>query len=119
MANVVVGLAVVAAVVVAIVLVRRRQTQGSACCGDRGQAVVRTRVADRNKAHYAHETTLNIGGMTCDNCAARVENALNELPGTWATVSIATHTAVVRSKETPDLDELRAAVAHAGYVVLD
>lgn len=119
MANVVVGLAVVAAVVVAIILVRRRQTQGSACCGDRGQAVARTRVADRNKAHYPYETTLNIGGMTCDNCAARVENALNELPGTWATVSIATHTAVVRSKEAQDLDQVRAAVAHAGYVVLD
>ena len=59
--------------------------------------------------------------MTCANCAIRVENALNGLPGTWAKVSIATKTATVRTKEEPDADAsaMREAVTSAGYVVLD
>ena len=57
--------------------------------------------------------------MTCVNCAIRVENALNGLPGTWAKVSIATKTATVRTKEEPDASAMREAVTSAGYVVLD
>jgi copper chaperone CopZ len=56
--------------------------------------------------------------MTCENCAIRVENALNGLPGTWASVSIADHTALVRTTAEPDLPALREAVAKAGYVLL-
>ncbi|MBQ8953570.1 MAG: heavy-metal-associated domain-containing protein, partial [Clostridia bacterium] len=56
-------------------------------------------------------------GMTCENCARRVENALNALEGVWATVRIDTHTARVRCKTEPDEAALRGAVTGAGYVV--
>lgn len=108
----------VVVVVAAAVVARRRATRGSACCGEREAAPVRSRVADRSRSHYPYETTLSIGGMTCENCAIRVENALNALPGTWASVSISDHRATVRTKEAPDERTLRAAVSQAGYVVL-
>ena len=56
--------------------------------------------------------------MSCENCAIKVENALNELPGTWATVRIGDKQAVVRTKQEPDLDAMRTAVRAAGYIVL-
>ena len=96
----------------------RRARKGSACCGEHEGTVARIGAKDRNPRNYAHETLLEIGGMTCDNCARKVENALNELDGTWATVSIADHTARVRTKEPADMAALRAAVRQAGYVVL-
>lgn len=118
MADVLVVAVLVCAVALAVVVVRRRATRGSACCGERDEAPVRLRVPDRDKRHYPYQTELTIGNMTCENCAIRVENALNELPGTWAQVSISTHKAVVRSKQEPDVDGMRHAVAAAGYVVL-
>ena len=113
-------LAVIAALAAAIVLlVRRKVREGGACCGTHEQMEARTRVADRNPAHYPHRVTLVIGGMTCANCARRVENALNTLDGVWAKVDIGTGRAVVRLKEAPDGRVLREAVSRAGYVVTD
>lgn len=55
--------------------------------------------------------------MTCDQCARRVENALNELEGVWAKVDISGCKAHVLSKQEPDLSLYRDAVRRAGYVV--
>lgn len=107
-----------AVLAIAVVVARRRFTKGSECCGDIAQAPERVQVKDRDKRHYHHQITLSIGGMTCENCAIKVENALNELPGTWATVRIGSKQAVVRTKEEPDYLAMREAVASAGYVVL-
>ena len=95
----------------------RRLRKGGGCCGEREPAPKRTPVVDRNRSHYPCEVMLDIGGMTCDNCARRVENALNALEGVWAVVRVDTHTARVRLKEAPDEAALRAAVSGAGYVV--
>ena len=62
---------------------------------------------------------LRIGGMTCENCARKVENALNRLDGTWAIVSISGGSAKVLSKTPPDEAAIREAVRGAGYVVTD
>ena len=118
MANALLVALLAAVVAAAVVVVRRRATRGSACCGEHEAAPARVRVVDRNKSHYPYETRLSIANMTCDNCAARVENALNALPGTWATVSMATREARVRTKGEPDERAMRDAVAAVGYVVL-
>ena len=94
-----------------------RLRRGGGCCGEHEAAPKRAPVADRNKAHYPHEVRLDIGGMTCDNCARRVENALNRLDGAWATVRFDTRSARVRLKDQPEEAALRAAVSGAGYVV--
>lgn len=117
MVDIVLAAGLALAVIAAVVVARRRATKGSACCGDIDEAPTRLRVSDRNKAHYPYRTTLEIGGMTCENCAIKVENALNSLPGTWATVSIASKQAVVRTKAEPDPRILRDAITQAGYVM--
>lgn len=59
-----------------------------------------------------------IGGMTCENCARRVENALNSLEGVWADVRISNHQATIHTKKKPDEAALRQTMQNAGYVVL-
>ena len=118
MGNTVVVTLLVVAALLAVRAVVRRARRGGGCCGEREAAPARLSAADRNKAHYPYEVRLNIGGMTCENCARRVENALNALEGTWATVDIATHTARVRCKQAPDRERLAEAVRRAGYATL-
>jgi P-type Cu+ transporter len=58
----------------------------------------------------------SISGMTCAACAARIERALNRLPGTQATVNLATERARVRY--TPGLvthEQMLAAIRRVGY----
>lgn len=114
--NVLVFALVVAAAAVAAVYAVRRARRGSACCGEH-ETVKRRRASDRNPAHYPYGAELTIGGMTCENCARRVENALNALEDTWATVRIDSCKARVRCKHAPDEAALRRAVREAGYVV--
>ncbi|WP_439537108.1 heavy metal translocating P-type ATPase [Methyloversatilis sp.] len=70
------------------------------------------------KAGYAvtqQRVRLNIAGMTCASCVARVEKALVRVPGVLsATVNLATESAEVISL-APDVAAFQAAVARAGY----
>jgi len=58
---------------------------------------------------------LQIGGMTCASCAARIEKRLNRLPGVRATVNFATERASVRFAGDVQPEALVAAVEQAGY----
>ena len=92
---------------------------GGGCCGARDAAVRRVRVADRDKRHYPYAVELQVDGMVCENCARRVENALNSLDGVWAKVEdVGAGRTRVRTKSAPDEDALRAAVRQAGYTVM-
>ena len=95
----------------------QRSRKGSACCGEHEQTQRKVCAADRNKSHYPWEILLEIGGMTCAQCARKVENALNSQDATWAKVDFSDHRACVRTKAEPDERKLRDAVAQAGYVV--
>ena len=63
------------------------------------------------------EAQLDIQGMTCASCVARVERALKKVPGVQdASVNLATERAVVRyDPVNAGVDELLAAVERAGY----
>lgn len=66
------------------------------------------------RTHPEAGTVLAIEGMTCASCVARVEKALQKLPGVQgATVNLATEKASVHGSAT--LEELVAAVRAAGY----
>jgi len=59
---------------------------------------------------------LGLTGMTCAACAARIEKALNRVPGVRAAVNFATETAAVAfDPAIANSDQMIAAVARAGY----
>ncbi len=58
---------------------------------------------------------LDIGGMTCTSCAARVEKKLNKLDGVTATVNYATEKATVEATDDVDVQTLIDTVAKTGY----
>ncbi len=58
---------------------------------------------------------LDIGGMTCASCAARVEKKLNKLDGVQATVNYATEKANVTVPAGVTLHDLIATVEATGY----
>ena len=60
--------------------------------------------------------TLNIDGMTCASCVARVEKALCKVPGVQAaSVNLATEQAQVSAEASTEAPLLLAAVQRAGY----
>src|SRR6186997_3110384 len=61
------------------------------------------------------EVRLDLEGMTCASCAARIEKKLNKLDGVDATVNFATEQATVRSESPVAVESLIAAVESAGY----
>jgi Cu+-exporting ATPase len=61
---------------------------------------------------------LPIAGMTCASCVARVEKALNSVPGVQsASVNLATEAATIKVASPVTMDALTKAVERAGYEV--
>jgi P-type Cu+ transporter len=58
---------------------------------------------------------LEIGGMTCASCAARIEKKLNKLDGVTATVNYATEKARVEFPQTLSPQDLISTVERTGY----
>lgn len=58
---------------------------------------------------------LEVGGMTCASCAARIEKKLNKLEGVEASVNYATEKANVRVPEGISAEDLIAVVEKTGY----
>ena len=69
------------------------------------------RTARRRRA----SVELEIGGMTCASCAARIEKKLNRLDGVTATVNYATEKATVYLPGVADAADLIATVEQTGY----
>ncbi|HEV8024946.1 MAG TPA: heavy metal-associated domain-containing protein, partial [Candidatus Nanopelagicales bacterium] len=61
------------------------------------------------------EVDLDIGGMTCASCAARVEKKLNRMPGVTATVNYATERAHVALPAGLTISDAIATVEATGY----
>jgi P-type Cu+ transporter len=68
-------------------------------------------------ARASEETSLRLDleGMTCASCAARIEKNLNKLDGVYATVNFANEQATVHCDQDVPVEELVAAVESAGY----
>lgn len=56
--------------------------------------------------------------MSCGHCTARVEKALNAIPGVSASVSLEDKSATVSLSGNVTDDTLRSAVIDAGYEVV-
>jgi len=58
---------------------------------------------------------LDIGGMTCASCVARIEKKLGKLPGVEASVNLATERAAVTMPDEMSVDEILSTIEAAGY----
>lgn len=87
------------------------------CCGSGGESEKRLRPSDRDLSHYHFAYKIGIDGMTCQNCAIRVENAFHEKEGFLAKVNLQNGEAVVRTKEKVPEKELRQIIRDKGYFV--
>jgi P-type Cu+ transporter len=67
----------------------------------------------------AAEIELEIGGMTCASCAARVEKKLNRMDGVTATVNYATEKARVSYGAGTSVADLVATVERTGYTAAE
>lgn len=62
---------------------------------------------------------LNIGGMHCASCASNIERSLRKISGIKeVTVSAVTNKAFVESEDKVSEEEMKKAVAKAGYKVM-
>ncbi len=116
--NIIIVLIVAAIVVFGSISYIKKLKKGGDCCPEHEEATKSVKVKDRDKSHYPYEAKLAIDGMSCNNCVRNVENALNALDGTWATVSLEDNMATVLLKNPPDIEKLSKAVTDAGYMVL-
>ena len=114
MSTVIISLVILVMLVLGVKNMRKRLSSG--CCGG-GDAPRRDPVKDKNRKHYPFAATLEIGGMSCRNCAVHVENALNGLDGVWAKVDLDKREARVLMKAGLSDEQLTRPVAAAGYTV--
>ncbi len=61
---------------------------------------------------------IDINGMSCEHCQARVEKALNAIDGVEAKVELKKNRAIVNLKKEIDDKTLNDAVMEAGYEVV-
>ncbi len=116
-----------AVIVVAMVFAARRMYRVFSlkddCCGggakDTSKKFKAVRIDDVDEANYPHKMDLKIGGMTCDKCVERVQNAINSIDAgnVWARVNLDEKSAHVLSKVAIDEASVEAAVEAAGYFV--
>ncbi|MEO8266025.1 MAG: heavy metal translocating P-type ATPase, partial [Ilumatobacteraceae bacterium] len=64
---------------------------------------------------HASEIQLDIDGMTCASCAARIEKKLNRMDGVTASVNYATEKAKVTFTDSVTKDELIKTIEATGY----
>lgn len=95
---------------------KARGKASSSCCGT-PEAKTVVKVEDTDKSHYPYKYRVSIDGMMCSNCAAHVQNALNEMKGTWATVDLGHKRAEVLTKEEKSREDFVSALKNTQYVV--
>jgi len=64
------------------------------------------------------EKILQIKGMSCGHCSARVEKALNSIDGVEATVDLPSNTAKLELSKEVSYETLKATVDNIGYEVV-
>ena len=118
MANVIIVLILVVAVVYGIYNYVHHLNHGGGCCGEHDATARKVKAADTNKSHYPHRLVMGVDGMTCQNCQRHVENALNAMTDTLAEADLSAQKVTVWTKADADEDAIRQAIRDAGYLPL-
>ena len=118
MANVIIVLILVVAVVYGIYNYVHHLNHGGGCCGEHDAPARKVKASDTNKSHYLHRLVMGVDGMTCQNCQRHVENALNAMADTLAEADLSAQKVTVWTKADADEDAIRQAIRDAGYLPL-
>lgn len=118
MANVIIVLILVVAVVYGIYNYVHHLNHGGGCCGEHDAPARKVKAADINKSHYLHRLVMGVDGMTCQNCQRHVENVLNAMTDTLAEADLSAQKVTVWTKADADEDAIRQAIRDAGYLPL-
>ena len=118
MANGIIVLILVVAVVYGIYNYVHHLNHGGGCCGEHDAPARKVKAADTNKSHYLHRLVMGVDGMTCQNCQRHVENALNAMTDTLAEADLSAQKVTVWTKADADEDAIRQAIRDAGYLPL-
>ena len=118
MANVIIVLILVVAVVYGIYNYVHHLNHGGGCCGEHDAPARKVKAADTNKSQYPHRLVMGVDGMTCQNCQRHVENALNAMTDTLAEADLSAQKVTVWTKADADEDAIRQAIRDAGYLPL-
>ena len=112
MANYVI-MAVLAVVVLLAARSALRHFRGEGgCCGGGSPSTPTFKTPD---ATMTKHFMIDIRGMKCENCAAKVQNALNQLEGVSARVSFAEQKAFIQARSMDWVGPCCRAISRAGY----
>lgn len=103
-------------IVLVLALLRVRKHFRGGCCGG-GSATIRSKKTLSEPK--IGQMILHVEGMHCENCQARVENVLNNLPGAACRVDLKKKIAVVEYSRPVSVEEVRDRVEKLGYRVTD
>ena len=112
----IISLIIAAIGVIAILSYKKRLKNG--CCGG-GGGEIKIAPADSDETHYPYKAVVSVGGMTCGNCAARIENAFNRRGGMMARVRLRKKRAEIWSVAPIDEDDIRRTIEGMDYTVLN
>ena len=118
MANVIIVLILVVAVVYGIYNYVHHLNHGGGCCGEHDAPARKVKAADTNKSHYLHRLVMGVDGMTCQNFQRSVENSLTAMTITLAEADLSAQKVTVWTKADADEDAIRQAIRDAGYLPL-
>jgi len=89
------------------------------CCGAGIEKIKRVPPLDPVLEHYPCVYKVSIAGMTCPNCAARIENAFHRREGFYAQVQFKQKNALIHTKHPVPEGDLRQVIAQAGYTMTE
>lgn len=118
MGTVVVLLILAAIIAFAVFGTIKRIRYGSSCCGERDPAPKKIKVSDKDKSHYPYAYELGIDGMHCSNCARRIENGFNKIPGMWAKADVSKKQVILMTKEQVEQNDCFKIVSDSGYTMI-
>ena len=109
-------IATVAAVLVIAFISTVKKGKGG-CCG--GNKPYRKKIKKSELSGYPYKSVIYIDGMTCENCAARLENAFNKNADTVARVNLGKKYAEVWTMEEMAEEKVRETVEKSGFLVVE
>ena len=117
MADIIIVLILIVIAIFAIKQTKKHMHGESPCCGG-GSGSTKKAKEKHLDGPVMGTKTLKIKGMTCEHCVNNVTNAINQVAGASAKVSLDDNQAVVSYDRELSNIELRKVVEDAGYKVV-